>query len=113
MSRGRLAVLTVAGIVLTTTVSTLGWAWWELRTPFSGWEGERVVVDLPRGMDAGSMLIRLHEAGVVHRPGVLKAWLVARGEGERLRAGEGELVRLELRRGNERIAVELTLRRRV
>lgn len=90
MSRARQAVVAVGGIVLAATISTLGWAWWELRTPYSSWQGDGVVVDLPRGMDAGSMLLRLHEAGVVRRPEILKVWLVARGGGERLRAGEYE-----------------------
>jgi len=81
--------IVVAGLAVVATTG-LGRAWWALRAPYSGWQGERVVVDLPRGMDAGSMLAALREAGVIRSERLAKAWLVARGGGDRLRAGEYE-----------------------
>ena len=50
---------------------------------------------------------------LVSMDGIEAEHLRLRELGERLRAGEGERVRLELRRGSKLVAVELTLRRRV
>lgn len=59
-----------------------------LDTPYRGWSGEAVTVWLEPGLDAGTMLERLHEAGVVRDPHVLRAWLGFRGRAAELKAGE-------------------------
>lgn len=66
----------------------LGWTQWELRRPYAGWAGDRVDVVLEPGLDAGSMISRLHEAGVLRSPRLLRAWLAWSGESGSLQAGE-------------------------
>ena len=64
------------------------WARAELSRPYAGWEGEAVVVSLEPGLAAGSMLLRLEQAGVVRRAWLLHARLALLGGAERLHAGE-------------------------
>lgn len=87
MSR-RAAIGAIVVVVGLGVACGLGWTWSELSAPYAGWPGEKTVVDLPRGMDAGTMLRTLREAGVIRNEAMVKAWLVVRGGGDRLRAGE-------------------------
>jgi UPF0755 protein len=64
------------------------WAYHVLHRPYAGWEGGEVEIVLAPGLDAGSMLARLAEAGVVRHPRLLRAWLAWRGRAGRLHAGE-------------------------
>jgi UPF0755 protein len=78
-------------VLLATIVLATGWVAWvayRLGEPHADWEGEAVVVELPRGMDAASMLERLNEAGVVRHPTLLRVWLAVRGGATGLKAGE-------------------------
>ena len=59
-----------------------------LSRPFQGWEGEQVDVELEAGLDAGSMLRRLAEAGVIRDPLPLRIWLFWNGGSDALHAGE-------------------------
>lgn len=59
-----------------------------LRQSYAGWQGPSVDVVLEPGLDAGSMVRRLGQAGVLRYPRLLHAWLTVRGGGDRLRAGE-------------------------
>ncbi len=61
---------------------------WELHRPYAGWSGTSADLVLAPGLDAGSMLEVLHGGGVVRRPGLLRAWLLLRGGGGSLHAGE-------------------------
>ncbi len=83
----RAFALAVAAGVLAVAVAA-GLAWRELTTPWAGWAGEQVTLELPRGLAAGAMLERLAEAGVIRRPGLLRGWLQVRGGAESLHAGE-------------------------
>ena len=83
----RLAILLLALLVVGLAIGS-AWAWSELSTPYAGWRGVEVVVDLPRGQDAGTMLSRLGEAGVLESPGLARLWLVFRGGADALHAGE-------------------------
>jgi UPF0755 protein len=80
--------LTIATVFLVIAATSVTWVWWELHAPHGVAMEGGVVVDLPRGMDAGSMLERLHDAGVVRNPRLIRAWLVLRGGGSDLQAGE-------------------------
>jgi UPF0755 protein len=59
-----------------------------LNQPYSGWTGDHVDVELAPGMDAGSMLDSLHDAGVLNKPTLLRHWLLWSGGSEALQAGE-------------------------
>jgi len=63
-----------------------------LSRPFAGWDGEEVDVDLEAGLDAGSMLRRLADAGVIRDPLPLRVWLFWNGGSEALQAGEYRFV---------------------
>jgi UPF0755 protein len=64
------------------------WAWLALHRPYAAWEGEAAEIVLEPGLDAGTVLRRLSEAGVIRRPGLSRLWLSWRGAAERLHAGE-------------------------
>jgi UPF0755 protein len=83
----RLAVgalaLTVIGLAC-----AAAWAWRTLHVPHAGWEGAEAVVLLEPGLDAGSVLRELGQAGVLRHPRIVRAWLSLRGESGGLQAGE-------------------------
>ncbi|ANM28980.1 hypothetical protein ABI59_04245 [Acidobacteria bacterium Mor1] len=60
----------------------------ELHRPYAAWQGDEVVVELPRGMAAATMLERLSEAGVLTRALPGRVWLRLKGSAGSLRAGE-------------------------
>jgi len=81
----------VAWVVLAAGLVTLFCALWlssELRRPFAGWPAEYVDVQIPQGLAAGQTIQRLHEAGVIRDPRVLRLWLAWDGGSESLQAGE-------------------------
>ncbi len=89
--RLRRLLLTTActgALILIAAAAVVVWVREDLHRPYSGWQGESTVVTVERGLDAGSMLVRLGDAGVLRRPRVVKAWLSVRGGAERLQAGE-------------------------
>lgn len=88
MSRAIRIGLTIAAACVAVVAVAVGWVWWELHTPHQVTAEGGAIVDLPRGMDAGSMLDRLYDAGVVRNPRLIRAWLVLRGGGGDLKAGE-------------------------
>jgi len=90
VSRSTVLRLTVAGV---TTVAVLlalaaGWAYGELHRPHAGWNGDRVEIVLEPGLDAGTMLEQLAEAGILRRPRLARIWLSWTGQAHRLHAGE-------------------------
>ena len=68
--------------------SVLRWAWLSLHAPYAGWSGAEVSVDLPREVDAGSMLDRLAGAGVIRHPTLARAYVRFQGWDRDLKAGE-------------------------
>lgn len=88
MSRAMRIGIAIAAASLAIAAAGAMWVGWELHTPHAVTAEGGVVVELPRGMDAGSMLGRLHDAGVIRNPGLIRAWLVLRGGGGDLKAGE-------------------------
>jgi len=84
--RGVLAALAAGAGVAALLAGAV--AWNALRSPYAGWSGDEVVVVLDSGLDAGSMLGELAEAGVLRHPRLARAWLAWRGEAGRLQAGE-------------------------
>jgi len=89
MRRGlrRAAAWTLAVIGLSAVLS-LGGLLLAFSRPYAGWEGDHVDVELEPGIDAGTMLERLHEAGVVRHAGLVRAWLWWTGGAGTLQAGE-------------------------
>jgi UPF0755 protein len=87
MNRATGIVLAIVATSLVVVSAGAIRVWWALDTPHQG-STQGVVVDLPRGMDAGSMLDRLHDAGVIRNPRLIRAWLSIRGGGGDLQAGE-------------------------
>jgi UPF0755 protein len=59
-----------------------------LHSAYRGWEGDHVDVVLETGLDAGSLLRRLQEAGVIRNAGRLRLWLHLSGRSDTLHAGE-------------------------
>jgi len=88
----RLALAWVAALLCLGAALYLGGLLLSLSRPYAGWEGEQVEVLLEPGLDAGSMLRRLHEAGVVRHPRPLRLWLHWSGGSAELQAG-GDRVR--------------------
>lgn len=90
MSPGRCVrmALGLGAAVLAVSAAALGWSYLLLHRAHAGWEGQAVEVTLEPGLDARTMLDRLRDAGVLRRPRLLRAWLVWRGGGNRLHAGE-------------------------
>jgi UPF0755 protein len=79
------AAVAVAAVALGVAGSL---AWRGVYAPFRGWDGSSVDVVLEPGLDAGTMVARLAQAGVVRDPRLAKAWLLVRGDAARLHAGE-------------------------
>jgi UPF0755 protein len=69
-------------------VAWSGWAWFALHRPYAAWEGDAAEVVLEPGLDAGAVLGRLSDAGVIRHPRLSRYWLAWRGTAERLHAGE-------------------------
>lgn len=59
-----------------------------LHTPFRGYDGDAVHVEIPRGAHAREVAERLSEGGVIRRPEPLLWLLWLRGETSSIRAGE-------------------------
>lgn len=76
-----------AGVILALLLLLL-WSYVEMHHPFRGWEGESVDVDLPSGLNAGDMMDRLGQAGVLRRPGFVRGWLAWSSDAGSLQAGE-------------------------
>ncbi len=83
--RNTLAIVVSIGLVV--VGGGVLWVWNELNTPAALAEGG-VTVELPRGLHAAAMFSRLHTAGVLDSPGLLRVWVALRGGGEHLHAGE-------------------------
>jgi UPF0755 protein len=91
--KGAAAVRLGAAIGLAVAACALAAAAWSsvwrtLHVPYAGWEGPQTIVLLEPGLDAGSVLRKLADAGVLRRPRVVRAWLALRGRSGRLHAGE-------------------------
>lgn len=64
------------------------WAHGAMSRPHRGWDGESVEIVVEPGVDAGTVLQRLHDAGVIRHPGLVKLWLRWNGGSGSLHAGE-------------------------
>ena len=83
----RLAAL-AALIVALLAAGWAGWSWRRLGHAYAGWSGSSATVVIEPGLDAGRVLDRLEEAGVVRDAALARLWLSWRGAAERLHAGE-------------------------
>jgi UPF0755 protein len=90
VNRSTVLRLAVAGVAMFAVTLTLvaGWAYGELHRPYAGWSGDHVDIVVEPGLDAGTMLGQLAEAGILRRPGLTRTWLSWTGEAHRLHAGE-------------------------
>lgn len=86
--RLRLASAWILALICLGAALYIGGLLMALSSPYAGWEGEHVDVVLEPGLDAGSMLRRLHRSGVVRHPASLRLWLHWSGGSEELQAGE-------------------------
>lgn len=80
------AAVFLAGLVLVGGLAA--WTHRTLNRPYAGWQGEAVEVVLEPGLDAGSMLARLGDAGVLSHPRLVRAWLSWKDGAKHLDAGE-------------------------
>jgi len=84
----RRAILSSAiGLILTLAIVLVG-GHMAMRRAYAGWSGDHVDVDLESGLDAGSMLERLEQAGVIRYPELVRLWLQWSGGSRELQAGE-------------------------
>lgn len=83
--RAVVSAAVAAGILLALAVAE---TWVYLERPYAGWSGRGVTVELPRGLGAGAMVRRLHDAGVLRNPRLVTTWVVLSGRAGRLKAGE-------------------------
>jgi UPF0755 protein len=81
-------VLAGAGTILVLLAAAGYAAWHDLHTPWLGWEGSEVFVEVEMGDPAGRIAGRLEEAGVVPSALLLRLYLRATGQGGDLKAGE-------------------------
>lgn len=86
--RARLALAWILALACLGGALYLGGLLLTLSSPYAGWEGEEVDLLLDPGLDASTMLRRLHEAGVVRHPRALRFWLYWSGGSGELQAGE-------------------------
>ncbi|QQR74208.1 MAG: endolytic transglycosylase MltG [Holophagales bacterium] len=91
MSRARRWILATVGVVvLVAAAGSLAAQriWTLLHTPYRGFSGDEVYVEIPPGLGGGAILERLRTAGVLPETRWTRLWLV-RGMGDpRLAAGE-------------------------
>jgi len=82
--------LVLAGLAAVILVIAGGatWAYLALNRPHAAWDGPSIDVVIPSGMSARETFGRLAEAGVVGHPTLLARWLVLRGGGGAIQAGE-------------------------
>jgi UPF0755 protein len=78
---GAIGLLLALGVVLSCLQVVL-------HRPYAGWQGEFIDVELAAGLDAGSVLERLCDAGVIRNPGLPRLWLLWSGGSKELQAGE-------------------------
>jgi UPF0755 protein len=77
------------GLVAGAAALTIGgWIYADLHRPHDGLRGATAEVVLEPGLDAGSMLNVLADAGVIRNPRFARAWLYWNGGAEHLHAGE-------------------------
>ena len=69
---GALAVVVLLGIA-----ATLGsWAWRTIHEPYQGYRPDEVLIDVPRGTDAATILESLETAGVLANADLARLFLI-------------------------------------
>src|SRR5690606_35624705 len=89
-----LMIRRLAILVLLLVALVVGAAWWgyqRVSSPFQGFAGSEVIVDVPAGTNVRSMGDRLAEAGVVRDPFTFRIAARLSGQERRLQAGEYRL----------------------
>lgn len=84
----RRAVVWCSAFLIAAVVLSASAAYVALNRPYSGWPGEYVDIELAAGMDAGSMLDHLDDAGVIRDSRLVRGWLRLSGDSRTLQAGE-------------------------
>ena len=64
----------------------LGWGWWDLQRPYTGFAGERRV-EVVSGSSGRAILARLEREGVIRDASLARLWLLSQGDPP-LQAGE-------------------------
>jgi UPF0755 protein len=90
MTRRGVRYVVLAGLVTVVTITVLIVSLLQasLSRPHAGWDGEFVDVELEPGVDAGTVLLRLRDAGVIEHRLPLRLWLAWKGGSGGLHAGE-------------------------
>ncbi len=84
----RRAALVLAALAVLVAAAGAGAVWWLLRTPYRGYPGEELVVEIAPGADAGSILALLERRGVLRSAALTRAYLVWGLDDPPLKAGE-------------------------
>jgi UPF0755 protein len=75
-------------VMLGTASSLVSWAWRVLHEPYQGYDKGEVVVEVPKGSDAVTILESLEDAGILRNADLARLYLVYRMQGPFLQAGE-------------------------
>ena len=88
-----LGCVAVAVLLLTIAVgAAAAWIWQQIHSPFQGYAGPEVAVDVPRGVGATEILQALEQAGVVSNARLTRLYLVYQLDDPALKAGEYRFV---------------------
>lgn len=74
--------------VLLVPVAMLGWSWWKLQRPYQGYPGAQKIVEVEPGMDAGQILERLQQEGILTDAGLARSYLIYFMDDPAIQAGE-------------------------
>jgi len=81
---GALAIVTLLGVA-----AALGsWAWRTIHEPYQGYSADEVLIDVPRGTDAATILESLKTAGVLANADLARLFLIHKMGNPFLQAGE-------------------------
>lgn len=89
--RGRLAIglgLCLVVLLIASAVAIGLWSWHELFDPYQGYPGDEILLEIPRGVDAGSIILQLAEKGIIANASLARFYLVYRLGDPPLKAGE-------------------------
>ena len=87
-TRWALALFAVVALAGAAVAALARQAWTTLHTPYRGFDGEEVYVEVPSGLSGRAILARLRDAGVLPETRWARLWLVHRLGDPPLAAGE-------------------------
>ncbi len=75
-------------VLLGAAVTLFSWAWRTVHEPFKGYSSAEILIEVPKGAGAASILASLEEAGVLANADLARLYLIHELQDPYLRAGE-------------------------